>query len=102
MRYSTTTTADVATIINQARERFGPNGAGLRMTNVGMTEVSFASDIGHVNVTVERSDGLNEVIIETRELDTEAQAFLRSLPRESFLGQFLRRRRSKASPSTTP
>lgn len=95
MRYSTTTNASSARIIEITRDAFGPRGAGLRMTSVGMTEIRFDADAGHVAIVIERGDGLNEVIIESREFDDEAVRFISDLPRPSFWRQLFRRRRSK-------
>lgn len=97
MRYSATTSAPSANIIELARQAFGPHGAGLRMTSVGMTEVRFDGDagIGHVTIAIERRDGTNEVVIETREFDDEAVRFISQLPRPSLWRQLRRRIRSK-------
>ena len=95
MRYSTTTSAPTARIIELARPSFGPDGAGLRMTSVGLTEVRFDGDTGFVAITIARHGAENEVVIETREFDDDVIRYMSALPRRSLWSQLFRRRRSK-------
>lgn len=103
MRYSVETTATATQVIALARQAFGVDGAGLRMVAVGILDISFSSPAGSIAVVVEPRPGhLNEVIIETRELDREVRAFLTRLPRQSVWRSVTRWLRSKRIPSATP
>lgn len=95
MRYSTTTSASSARIIELARGSFGPDGSGLRMTSVGLTEVRFDAESGFVAITIARHGGENEVVIETREFDDDVIRYMSTLPRHSLWSQLFRRWRSK-------
>lgn len=86
MRYSSLTDASGPDVIAQAVSVFGPAGHGLRLTARDMLSARFESEAGHVALEASRTaDSRTEVIIETREFDTEVRAFITALPRHSWL-----------------
>lgn len=96
MRYSSLTDASGPDVIIRAVETFGPAGHGLRLTGRDMLSARFESRVGHVALEASRTaDARTEVIIETREFDREVEAFITALPRNSWLGNLLKRRSRK-------
>lgn len=91
-RYNILTALTPPEALARAVEHFGPAGSGLRLTQRGLNSVRFEGGGGHVQVEAQRTpDGRTELLVETMQLDDEAQRFMARLPSESLL-QALRRR----------
>lgn len=87
-RYSAFTSAKPAEALSRAVEFFGPKGAGLRLTDRGMTHVRLDHQVGHVRIEAARiPDGLTELDIETSGFDREVRQFIDDLPSESSWGR---------------
>jgi len=80
MRFGTETRLTPEEVLDRAREFFGPGGeVGLPETERVQGSVTFAAEIGSVNVSARSMDGRTEVTILSREFDYWAERFLREL-----------------------
>jgi hypothetical protein len=80
MRYGTETRRDPDEVLEAARRFFGPD------SELGLPEVpgeagslTFATETGGVSVTATRSGPMTEVTVLSREYDSWAERFIRSL-----------------------
>lgn len=102
MRLGTTTTAPPADVFKAAREHFAKR-SGLRLTAQTLEVVEFASSIGTVRVEARRSQqGRTSVVVEAREHDPEAKAFVLSLPQQGLIDRLRARIRASRTPGARP
>ena len=69
---------DIEKVLTEARDFFGPNGAGLEITQDESCCLYFIGSGGHVSVSVSKGKNEKETILEigTREWDYQVKQFL--------------------------
>lgn len=103
MRYQVNTVWAPEAVLEQAKNHFGPPGAGLQVTSQNLLGVIFQGGGGYVAVTVRPESKHVVVELETREWDFPVQQFMRRLPRRLPWWRLWRRRRpTEHSQSPTP
>lgn len=80
MRYGTQTKLTAEELLDRARSFFGVNGElGLSEASTSPGSVTFCDETGFVNVSAVNIDRRTEVTILSREYDSWAERFIRSL-----------------------
>lgn len=81
MRYTVDTRLRPGKVLGKARDYFGPHGKlGLELTEPSVNRLTFQGGSGFVALTVFRVWNGTRLVMEVWQFDTEARAFLDSLP----------------------